>query len=196
MAKIKKEHQIFINEYLTNGLNGTKAYQKAYPKASSETARANASKLLTSTNISEEIKKQTKETLDNNKISLEYEVIRQYIVIATTNTSLIIPKINKMEDIDKLSDDEKICIKSVKTTKKFYRKKVYKDIFIEFHDKLKAIEMLAKYMKIIENNEKLDITYNIPNGTLEYVNYLMNCKDDELKSEKEKFENEEVKEDE
>lgn len=45
----------FISEYIKNGGNATKAYGVAYPDASSETARRNGSKLLTHTDILEEI---------------------------------------------------------------------------------------------------------------------------------------------
>ena len=50
MADIKNEHKVFAHEYVIDW-NGTRAYQVAYPKCSYDTARVNASKLLTNTNI-------------------------------------------------------------------------------------------------------------------------------------------------
>jgi hypothetical protein len=38
--------EIFVEEYIDNGGNGTRAYMKAYPKASYDTARDGAPKLL------------------------------------------------------------------------------------------------------------------------------------------------------
>lgn len=54
--KLSPQRLKFI-ENLSNGMNQTKAYQDAYPDASAATARANASTLLTNTNISEELEK-------------------------------------------------------------------------------------------------------------------------------------------
>ena len=48
---LSKKHQRFVAEYL-KCFNGTRAYMVVYPKASVETARANASDLLTKTNVS------------------------------------------------------------------------------------------------------------------------------------------------
>ena len=45
----------FISAFIKNGGNATNAYMIAYPEASRETARRNGSKLLTQTDIREEI---------------------------------------------------------------------------------------------------------------------------------------------
>jgi len=47
---------IFLDEYIKNGGNGQEAYKKAYPNVSNETARVNASRLLTNTNVKDELK--------------------------------------------------------------------------------------------------------------------------------------------
>ena len=56
MKDLNNKQKIFCREYVKNGSNGTQAYMKAYPDASEETARINASKLLTNTNIQNYIK--------------------------------------------------------------------------------------------------------------------------------------------
>ncbi|WP_448667500.1 terminase small subunit [Aerococcus viridans] len=57
------KQRAFADEYITNGGNGTKAYFVAYPSTKKEvTARTNASKLLTNTNILKYIEEQTKMT--------------------------------------------------------------------------------------------------------------------------------------
>lgn len=50
LKPLSPHHQDFVDEYLRD-FNGTRAYSAAYPRASSYTARVNASKLLTNTNI-------------------------------------------------------------------------------------------------------------------------------------------------
>jgi phage terminase small subunit len=45
--KLLKKHELFLDEYLINGRNGTLAYLKVYPKVTRETAKANGHRLLT-----------------------------------------------------------------------------------------------------------------------------------------------------
>lgn len=52
---LSKKHQAFVNNFFIFGMNGTDAYQATYPKASRETARANAADLLANTDIKAEI---------------------------------------------------------------------------------------------------------------------------------------------
>ena len=59
---LSKNHQNFINEYFLQGMNGTDAYQAVYPKASRESARREASRLLTHVDIQAEISRRLKET--------------------------------------------------------------------------------------------------------------------------------------
>lgn len=56
MKELNNKQKIFCREYVKNGNNGTQAYMKAYPNCSEETARRNASKLLTNTDIQNYIK--------------------------------------------------------------------------------------------------------------------------------------------
>ena len=58
---LSKNHQNFINEYFLQGMNGTDAYQAVYPKASRESARREASRLLTHVDIQAEISQRLKE---------------------------------------------------------------------------------------------------------------------------------------
>ena len=57
------KHQIFADEYLKD-LNGTRAYKVAYPSVKKdETARANASRLLTNANVKKYIDEQLEKIL-------------------------------------------------------------------------------------------------------------------------------------
>ena len=51
---LKPEHRIFAEQYVIDW-NGSRSYKVAYPDVTDETARVNASKLLTNTNIKEYI---------------------------------------------------------------------------------------------------------------------------------------------
>jgi len=56
MKELNNKQKVFCREYVKNGSNGTAAYMKAYSKCTEETARRNASKLLTNTDIQNYIK--------------------------------------------------------------------------------------------------------------------------------------------
>lgn len=57
MQELNNNQIIFCQEYVDNGLNGTQAYLKAYKTCKSEdTAKVNASRLLTKANIQEYIR--------------------------------------------------------------------------------------------------------------------------------------------
>lgn len=57
---LSRKHQKFVAEYLKRW-NGTRAYMAVYPAASEETARANASDLLSKTNIANAVAVRIKE---------------------------------------------------------------------------------------------------------------------------------------
>lgn len=48
---------LFVNEYLANGRNATRAYEKVHPKCTYQSARRAASKLLTHADIRQELAK-------------------------------------------------------------------------------------------------------------------------------------------
>ena len=59
--------------------NAAGAYQKAYPKSSCETARANAAKLLTKANIQEYMSAAIAEVLVREKIPLEKRILDYWV---------------------------------------------------------------------------------------------------------------------
>ena len=68
------KQQIFADEYLKD-LNGTRAYKVAYPSVKKdETARANASRLLTNANVKKYIDEQL-EKMHNDRTADAQEVL-------------------------------------------------------------------------------------------------------------------------
>ena len=63
--------KLFCQEYVKNGMNGTQAYMKAHPKCTEETARRNASKLLTKTDVQQYIKELQGKTEKKAIMSIE-----------------------------------------------------------------------------------------------------------------------------
>jgi len=81
---INDKQQCFIDNYMTNGHNASKAYAKAYPDCKTEeSARKAASRLLTNVDIKAEITRQMAIASGEARYSLElcqleYEQARQH----------------------------------------------------------------------------------------------------------------------
>ena len=69
MEKINQKQIVFINEYLTNGLNALQAYLIAYPNASYATAHTNSANLLAKTSIRQYIDSHQKDLAIRNEIT-------------------------------------------------------------------------------------------------------------------------------
>jgi phage terminase small subunit len=72
---INDKQQAFINEYLINGHNATKAYAKAYPSCKSG-HKENASRLLTKDNIKAAIATKLDKTATKMDVSREKQLER------------------------------------------------------------------------------------------------------------------------
>lgn len=102
--KANKRHIAFAEEYLANGMNGTQAYKTIYPKASDETARANATKLLASTHIAQFLATQKKNTSTRLQVTKE-SLINDLMVIkdlCLTEPRYINNSIKAIEVINKM----------------------------------------------------------------------------------------------
>jgi phage terminase small subunit len=76
MSAINRKHKAFVDEYLSNGMNGTRAYMKIYTSVKTEeSAAVNASKLLRTTNVMTYIGELQKKT--SNKLEITREEILQ-----------------------------------------------------------------------------------------------------------------------
>ena len=97
---LKAEHKVFSQEYVIDW-NGTRAYQVAYPSCSYDTAKVNASKLLTNTNILsyiEEIQQDIKKLAGVSALGniLKLKAIVEGLEARDTDKIKAIEVINKM----------------------------------------------------------------------------------------------------
>lgn len=63
MEKLNPNQEVFVHEYLANGFNATLAYRKAYPEASLDSCRKNATRLKNKPYIKAEISRLMDEML-------------------------------------------------------------------------------------------------------------------------------------
>jgi hypothetical protein len=149
----------FIARYIENDFrNATAAYQAAYPEASYDTARANATKLLAKTSIQEYLSAAVAEALGREKLTLEKRLFDYWMKrafydvtkIVDLNGNLVITE----AELRKRGLDA--CIDSV-------NKKIDAQgntiVTYKFADKDAAAEMLQKYIQMIR--EKIDVNHSI-----------------------------------
>lgn len=166
MASINDREKRFCDLYLGPcKFNGTQAAIKAgYAKKS---ARITASKLLTKANV--QIYLQSKGQKIENKLDLDVSAertLREIGRVAFQDARLFFKEDGSLIPIHELSDDaaavlagfeiEEINIKDVKIGE---LKKIKR------FDKVKALEMLAKYHKMFEDNDgKINLNVTIKGG--------------------------------
>lgn len=162
MTSLSNNQKLFCQEYLKLGMNGTQAYLKAYKTCKKEeTARTNASRLLTNANIQEYISELQKKVEEKAVVSIE-DIVNELSVIAFGDRT----EIAKVEtepvkdeetgkikyhrthlditDTDKLSSNAKKIISGYKMTTA--------GISVETCDKMKALELLGKYLGMFKDD--------------------------------------------
>lgn len=173
MAKLTPARQRFADEYLVD-LNATRAYKAAYPKVKNdETARANASRMLTNANVDAYIKKRMAERSQRTEIKQD-RVLQELANIAFSNGAMFAKVVERpavdpltqqpirdaegkpilyqrveLTPTDKLSPDQRAAIAGIKETKF--------GIAVESCDKLKALELLGRHLGMFTGQAGDDI---------------------------------------
>lgn len=130
MRRLNNNQKAFCREYVKNGNNGTKAYMKAYKNCTKETARRNASVLLTNTDILEYIKELQDKLEDKSIMSAKERMIFLTGVIkgeVKENNELEAEVNDKMKAVDILNK-----MSGEYTTK--FEGNVTQDIIIDIED--------------------------------------------------------------
>lgn len=163
MKALSNNQKLFCQEYLKSGMNGTKAYLKVYSKSckKEETARVNASRLLTNANILEYIEELQKKVEEKAVVSIE-DIVNELSIIAfgdrteiakVCSENILDPETNRVlgvrthldiTDTDKLSANAKKIVSGYKLTQA--------GISVESCDKMKALELLGKYLGMFKDD--------------------------------------------
>lgn len=161
----------FCDEYLID-FNASRAYKAAYKSCKSDlTARTNASKLLTKTNIQEYISEKQKEIEERTEIT-QKKIIQELAKIALFNIKDIYNENGTLKKITELDDDTAKAISGVKILQKAGAMKIsinpegkdeevpiehIPEQTVEFktNDKVKALELLGKHLGMFKENVNL-----------------------------------------
>jgi hypothetical protein len=162
MEKITKAQRDFVNAFIAQDFrNATEAYKKAYPRVSYETARVNASKLLTNTDIQTIITETLTEILQKDKIPLEKRIFDYWMKRAFYDITEIIDTKGNMILNDKQLREKglTVCIDSINKKINAQGKEI---LVYEFADKDKAADMLQRYIQMIKPQmQKIDLSGNV-----------------------------------
>jgi len=179
LGAITEKQKRFADEWLVD-LNGTRAYKAAYPSVKKdETARVNASRLLTNANVKTYIQERQKEREKRTEITQD-SVLRELALIAFAKASdyarvvekdamvevdgNMVPvldedgnqvKYRTVEPIltDELTEDQKKAIAVIKKGRDGFEIKPY--------SKIQALELLGKHLGMF--TEKVEVKNTTPN---------------------------------
>lgn len=144
MSITNKKHQEFINNLFLFRFNATDAYEATYPKATRESARREASRLLTNVDISEEITRRLKEkhlTADMVLHHLSEQANSDHAQYFTVNGDIDIKKL--------IADGKGHLIHEIEPTK--YGRK------IKFYDAQSALSLVGKQLGLFTDRHIVDI---------------------------------------
>lgn len=182
MKGLSNQQKLFCQEYLKLGMNGTQAYLNVYKSVKKEaTARTNASRLLTNANIQEYIAELQSEVKEKAVVDIQM-IVDELSVIAFGDRTEI-AKYSEEIDKDPITGNEtryyRVEItpsdKLSENTKKMIAgyKRNTAGINVETYDKMKALELLGKYLGMFKDDSPT-INNNI-------INPYANLSEEELR---------------
>lgn len=181
MTSLSNQQMLFCQKYVELGMNGTQAYLSVYKNCKKEeTAMAGASRLLRNVKVKEYIEELQSKVEEKAIVSIE-EIVKELTAIAFADRT----KISKMEKKTmELESGKKIDYEDVvfaltdtldENTKKVIAgyKKGKNGISVETYDKLKALELLGKYIGMFKDDN--------PTINNNFINPYSNLSEEELR---------------
>jgi len=153
MTRAQKE---FINFYIEADFrNATAAYLRAYPRASEETARRNASRLLTNADIQKYLSEALAGIIAREKVPLERRILDYWTRRAFYDPAEIIDGrgalLHPLTELDTLS----ICVEGIETR---VNAQGIETVKVKLADRDKALEMLQQYIAMIKpQTQKIEL---------------------------------------
>lgn len=183
MTSLSNNQKLFCQEYLKLGMNGTQAYLNVYKTCKKEeTAMASASRLLRNVKVKEYIEELQSKVEEKAVVTIE-DIVNELSVIAFGDRTEI-AKVETEPVVDEetgkvkyhrthldITDTEKLSVNAKKIVSGY--KSTTAGISVETCDKMKALELLGKYLGMFKD-EAPTINNNI-------VNPYANLSEEELR---------------
>ena len=135
----------FVDEYLTD-LNGTRAYRVAYPGASYAAARTNAGRLLALPAVAREVRAGRAAQRKRTRITAD-RVLRELAAVAFSDIGDLFDHTGRPVPIHQLDPFTRRAIAAVSVGRVDDPACVVRERFhVRFWDKLRALELLARYV--------------------------------------------------
>lgn len=139
----------FCEEYIFD-FNGARAYQVAYPDSEYDTAKVNASKLLTNANVTKHIDYLQANLAETAGIS-RLRVVKELEKMAFNTMADLHNTWMERKEFDELTDSQKACIAEIQTQLKTSRDSSghlteNEYVKIKLFDKNKALESINKML--------------------------------------------------
>jgi hypothetical protein len=165
IKKLNPKHQQFIKEYINCGGNAVQAYMKVYPKAQYETAKVNASKLLTITNLIQAIDDEYKKIWPEKDTDIEKSKTYQMIyLLGNSNIADIIDIKNgrlRVKDFKDIPSSALQAIQSIECDERETPNGIHRSIKIKMYSKIQSLELRAKIQRLIDNKIEAPIEIEI-----------------------------------
>jgi phage terminase small subunit len=156
--KTTRAQRRFVSFYVEQDFrNATAAYQRAFPKASYEAARRNASRLLTKADIQEHMGAVIAEALRRDKIPLEKRILDIWLKKAFYDPAEIVDGKGALtHSLGELSKRGlSVCVDGVESR---INAQGVETIKVRLADRDKALEMLQQYIRMIKpQTQKIEI---------------------------------------
>lgn len=186
MTSLSNQQKLFCQKYLELGMNGTQAYLSVYKTCKKEeTAMAGASRLLRNVKVQDYIQELQSKVEDKAVVTIE-DIVKELTAIAFTDRTKISQNVRNrimlQDDKDgtkkEYFEDNVIFTQTSEldeTTRKVIAgyKKTQSGFAVETYDKMKALELLGKYLGMFKD-EAPNITNNI-------INPYANLSEEELR---------------
>lgn len=186
MTSLSNQQMLFCQKYVELGMNGTQAYLSVYKNCKKEeTAMTNASRLLRNAKVKEYIEELQSKVEEKAIVTIE-DIVKELTAIAFTDRTKISQNVRNrimlQDDKDgtkkEYFEDNVIFTQTSEldeTTRKVIAgyKKTQSGFAVETYDKMKALELLGKYLGMFKD-EAPNITNNI-------INPYANLSEEELR---------------
>lgn len=161
MTSLSNQQKLFCQEYLKLGMNGTQAYLNVYKSCKKEeTAMASASRLLRNVKVQEYIKELQEKVEEKAVVTIE-DIVNELSIIAFGDRTEIAKYTETIKKDPVKGTETKYCDIAITPTDKLSvnAKKLisgYKQntagINVETYDKMKALELLGKYLGMFKDD--------------------------------------------
>lgn len=161
---LSNNQKLFCQEYLKLGMNGTQAYLNVYKNCKKEeTAMASASRLLRNVKVKEYIQELQKKVEEKTTVTIE-DIVNELTAIAFADRTKISKVVNENIEIDEnikvnmpnviMPNTDNLDIKEKKVIAGY--KKTRNGVSVETYDKVKALELLGKYLGMFTETVKIE----------------------------------------